>query len=125
MCDDSVRQFDHSLIHRRQGGIRSLSLYAETRELLLWCAENQITLRALHIPGRTNVLADQLYRGLTPTQTEWSLHPTVAAQCIQTWEPPSVDLFASRLNNKLPLYVSLVPDSKAMAQDALSLDWSA
>ena len=37
--------------------------------------------------------------------------------------PYSVDLFASRLNNKLPLYVSLVPDSQAMTQDALSLKW--
>ena len=68
---------------RRQGGTHSLSLYVEAKELLLWCAGQQITLRAIHIPGRNNVLADQLSRGQTPTLTEWSLHPMVAAQCIQ------------------------------------------
>ena len=36
---------------------------------------------------------------------------------------PQVDLFATRFNNKLPLFVSPVPDSQAWAVDALSLPW--
>jgi len=109
---------------RRQGGTHSISLCAETRDLLLWCAKHQVTLRSKHIPGRLNVLADYLSRGRSATLSEWSLHPTVAASCLHLWGPPTVDLFASRLNFKLPLYVSLVPDARACAQDALSLDWS-
>ena len=35
-----------------------------------------------------------------------------------------VDLFASRLNFKLPQYVSFRPDPSAMAIDAFSLQWS-
>ena len=108
---------------RRQGGTHSLSLCAETRNLLLWCSEHHIVLRAKHIPGRLNVLADHLSRGGSATLSEWSLHPTVANQCIHLWGPPSVDLFASRLNFKLPLYVSLVPDTQAMTRDALSMSW--
>ena len=37
---------------------------------------------------------------------------------------PSLDLFATRLNHKLPLYVSLVPDKNAWDIDALNINWS-
>ena len=37
---------------------------------------------------------------------------------------PSVDLFATRFNHKLPLYVSQIPDSHALAVDALSMNWN-
>ena len=36
---------------------------------------------------------------------------------------PQIDLFATRFNNKLPLFVSPVPDPMATAVDALSLSW--
>jgi len=34
-----------------------------------------------------------------------------------------VDLFATRFNHRLPLFVSPVPDPLALAVDALSMDW--
>ena len=37
------------------------------------------------------------------------------------WHRPEIDLFATRFNNKLPLFVSPVPDPMATAVDALSL----
>ena len=39
------------------------------------------------------------------------------------WHQPQVDLFATRFNNKLPQFVSPVPDPQAWAVDALSLSW--
>ena len=36
---------------------------------------------------------------------------------------PASDLFATRFNNKVPLFVSPVPDPMATAVDALSLSW--
>ena len=43
-------------------------------------------------------------------------------QTIQTeWHQPQVHLFTTRFNNKLPRFVSPVPDSLAWAVDALSL----
>ena len=36
-----------------------------------------------------------------------------------------VDMFATKMNNKLPLYVSPVPNPIAMAIDALNLSWEA
>ena len=37
---------------------------------------------------------------------------------------PNVDLFATRFNHKLPLYVSPVPDDQALAIDALNMNWN-
>ena len=37
---------------------------------------------------------------------------------------PNMDLFATRFNHRLPLYVSPVQDYKALAIDALSMDWN-
>ena len=36
----------------------------------------------------------------------------------------NVDLFATRVNHKHPLYVSQVPDNQAFAIDALSMNWN-
>ena len=43
--------------------------------ILTWCARRQVTLKAQHIPGRLNVIADKLSRLSQIIQTEWSLHP--------------------------------------------------
>ena len=54
---------------------------------------------------------------------EWSLHPEVFKAICSRWHQPQVDLFAIRFNNKLPQFVSPVPDPQAWAVDALSLSW--
>ena len=45
-------------------------------------------------------------------------------QIYQKWFTPHVDLFATHLNHKLPLYVSPVPDPKAWDIDALNINWT-
>ena len=55
--------------------------------------------------------------------TEWSLHPQVARALLRTWGNPSIDLFATCLNAKLPLYCSLVPDPQAVFEDAFRHPW--
>ena len=40
------------------------------------------------------------------------------------WFTPHVDLFATHLNHKLPLYISPVPDPKAWDIDALNINWT-
>ena len=49
---------------------------------------------------------------------------TVANSVFQMLNFPNVDLFAIQFNHKLPLYVSPVQDNKALAIDALSMDWN-
>ena len=55
-------------------------------------------------------------------QTEWSLNPEFFKVISFRWHQPKVDLFATRFN-KLPQFVSPVPDPQAWAVDALSLSW--
>ena len=59
------------------------------------------------------------------SETEWSLHPKIFLMICQIWHRPMVDMFATKMNNKLPLYVSPVPDPNAMAADALNISWEA
>ncbi|MES9881468.1 MAG: reverse transcriptase domain-containing protein [Sedimenticola sp.] len=107
---------------RKQGGTHSLSLFQETWDLLQFCHQNSITTRVRHIPGRLNVIADSLSRG-TPIPTEWSISPLVAQSLFNLWGTPTLDLFATRFNNKLPRFVSPVPDKGAQAVDALAISW--
>ena len=87
------------------------------------CALLLRILKARHIPGRLNVIADKLSRLGQTIQTEWSLHPEVFQAICFRWHQPQVDLFATRFNNKLPQFVSPVPDPQAWAVDVLSLSW--
>ena len=48
----------------------------------------------------------------------------VFKQIGQKWLTPHVDLFATHLNHKVPLYVSPVPDQNAWDIDALNINWS-
>ena len=88
------------------------------------CHHFHITLKARHIPGCLNVMADLLSRSNQVQSTEWSLHPQVFKQICCKWFTPHVDLFATHLNHKLPLYVSPIPDPKAWDIDALNINWT-
>ena len=72
--------------------------------------------------------------GCTPTKsniqqqvsgTEWPLHPSVFRALTREWGIPFFDLFATRWNHKLSLFMSPVPDPSAMAIDDLSTSWKA
>ena len=58
------------------------------------------------------------------TRTEWMLRKEVFHDIIRHFYVPEIDLFASRLNHQLPLFVSRQPDLGATAVDAFQLDWS-
>ncbi|XP_038072759.1 uncharacterized protein LOC119741137 [Patiria miniata] len=105
-----------------QGGTRSGHLCALTWDLTLWCIHHGIALSAVHIPGEENVTADALSRGWIAT-TEWSLLPQVAQSIFRLIDRPHVDLFASRMNNQLPIYCTRGPDPNAWQTDALSVRW--
>ena len=71
-----------------------------------------------------NLVADQLSRSQQTLHTEWSLNPKIFRWLSQIDFQPQIDLFATRFNHKLPQYVSPVPDPKALAVDALEMNWS-
>ena len=69
------------------------------------------------------MVADKLSRLGQTIQTERSLLPEVFQTICNRWHRPQIDLFATRFNNKLPLFVSPVLDLLATAVDVLSLNW--
>ena len=107
----------------KQGGTHSAEMCALLWKIMTWCHHYHITLKARHIPGCLNVMAD-LSRSNQVQSTEWSLHPQVFKQICQKWFTPHVDLFATHLNHKLPLYVSPIPDPRAWDIDALNINWT-
>ena len=109
---------------KKQGGTHSPNLCVEVWEILHWCLEHDVVIRVRHIPCKVSILADRLSRMDKPLKTEWALDQSIANSIFQMLNYPNVDLFATRFNHKLPLYISPVPDNHALAIDALSLNWN-
>ena len=107
----------------KQGGTHSHLLLRLVVDLFLWLQTQDITLRARHIPGCLNVIADHLSRPNQPIMTEWSLHPEVMNLIFRLWGTPVVDRFATVHNTHLPQFMALVPEPRALAIDVLSQDW--
>ena len=59
----------------KQGGTHSHTLLRLVVDLLLWLQSQDIAIRARHIPGCLNVIADRLSQPNQPITTEWSPHP--------------------------------------------------
>ena len=89
-------------------------LREEIAELL-----QNIVLRICHIPGKFNIIVDSLSRLDRPHKIQWSLDQSVENSIFHMLNFPNVDLFATRFNHKLPLYVS-----PALTIDALSMNWN-
>ena len=109
---------------RRQGSTHSQELYLLSRDILEFCHFHNISLIPVHIRGVLNVLADQGSRK-GPIVTEWSLdRHSFSWICHSLGFFPEVDLFATRFNTQLPLFVSPFPDKLAVAWDAMALNWN-
>ena len=107
----------------KQGGTRSPTLLRLTVDLFLWLEAQNIIVRARHIPGCLNVIADHLSRPNQPISTEWTLHPEIVKRMFRIWGTPEIDMFATVSNSHLPRFMSPIPEPRALAVDALSQDW--
>ena len=59
-----------------------------------------------------------------PLTTEWTLHDQVFHSLLWRFPKMQVDLFATRYNNRLHLFVSPFPDELTVESDGLSYDWN-
>ena len=107
---------------KRQGGTMVPWLTYLTWKLFHLCMDHNIQLVPVHLVGKFNSLADQLSRATRPVATEWDLNSYVFRAITQKWGEPGIDLFATRLNKQLLIYVSPCPDPQAFDTDALSMD---
>ena len=87
-----------------------------------YCLEAGLHISAAHIPGAHNVLADTASREFTDS-AEWAIPTKTFDSITRKFGLPEIDLFASRLNNKLDRYVSWKPDPGSTFIDAMSLPW--
>lgn len=107
---------------QHMGGIKSVSCDKLTAIIWQWCVERHIWLSAAYLPGKLNLVADTRSRKFNDN-IEWMLDPKSFAKIIKQYGTPDIDLFASRLNHQLPMYVAWEPDPEAAAVDAFTLDW--
>lgn len=106
-----------------QGGTRSMTCLDVTFEIFHWVQIHDLSIRARHIPGRLNRLADLLSRQQAIVNTEWTLLPSLTSRIWSLWGRPHLDLMATSWNSQLPVYVSPFPDPQAFGVDAMSLSW--
>lgn len=92
------------------------------RDIWLWCKNRNIFITVSHISGSLNVESDTESRKFKP-ELEWALNDKVFSKIQSIFPDMSIDLFASRLNNKLEKYCAWRPDPQAMAINAFHLDW--
>lgn len=103
------------------GGTHSETLNFYARQLILWCKNRKIWLTACHVAGKEN-RADKLSRVISE-HTEWKLDKGVFTELCNLFGKPCIDLFASRHNHQLELYMSFCPDPSAYAIDAFCHLW--
>lgn len=119
-----VRTDNTSVVYliNHQGGTRSQSALVLTRRLLLWAHPRLLSLRASHIPGVQNSVADLLSRG-QPHPGEWRLHADVVQDIWRRYGTAQVDLFASVDTTHCPLWFSLAEPVGPLGRDALAHRW--
>ena len=106
----------------RQGGTHSRQLWSLTKQMLLWCMSEGVSLYAVHLPGKLNTIADLLSR-LQDAPTEWTLPPWVIHRVWQRFGVHEVDLFAALNNFQLPKFCALTPGPEVWCVDAFSIQW--
>ena len=105
------------------GGCRSLECNSIAKDIWDWAIDKDIWLSAAHIPGSSNIDADQLSRNLN-LDLEWMLSAPIFQRIVALFGKPDIDLFASRLNAQVEDYVSWKPHPMAKFVDAFTIDWS-
>ncbi|XP_030293378.1 uncharacterized protein LOC115593839 [Sparus aurata] len=107
-----------------QGGTRSKLGLRVSEQLLTWAFPHFLSLRAVHLPGVQNNVADVLSRQ-GPPQGDWRLHPEVVEMIWSRYGRAEVDVFASETSTHCPLWYSLMEGTSPLGQDALAHAWPA
>ena len=103
----------------KQGGIHSAEMCALLWKIMTWCHHYQITLKARHIPGCLNVMANLVEPSpVNRMVTAFAGVRTDLSQVVHS----SCRSFATHVNHKVPLNLSPVPDQNAWDIDALNIN---
>ena len=106
----------------KKGGCKSIKCNNIAKYIWVWCMEHNLHVSAAHIPGVDNIVADKKSREFSDS-TEWQLNPILFNKICNRFGTPDIDLFDSRLNTQLQIYVSWHPEANSHAIDAFSIVW--
>ena len=106
----------------RDGGTKSPKLNDIVKQICNWCDERELALRAEHVPGVANTIADAESRTYNDS-SDWQLSIDLFRQIQAIW-PAQIDLFASHWNAQLPKFISWRPQPNAFSTNAFAFDWS-
>ena len=103
-CDRDVRQLDGGGLRQQAGWDRFLFPLPVGQPASDVDGEFRLPPRCEISPRAVQCSADLLSRLDQVIGTEWSFHPRVARDLLRRWGSPSIDLFTTSFNSKLPLY---------------------
>ena len=104
------------------GGTRSVKCHKVAKEIWEWALQRSVWLSVDFLPGVCNTAADSASRKFID-DTEWAIPQKYFEKICEIFGYVEIDLFASRLNNKISVYVSWKPDPTALFIDAFSRNW--
>ena len=87
-------------------------------------AELQARISITFVSGASNVIADEKSRVFTSVTSEWTLDKDTFQLIFSRFPELEIDLFASHLNNQLPLFCSWMPTPGCFHTDAFTFDWN-
>ena len=107
---------------KNQGGTVSQNLNEEAQRILRWAEDHRVVLRPQFLLGSQNVIADSLSRPNQIQGAEWTLCQEIVDRLLRKW-PAIIDLFATSLNYRLPVYFAPLKDPLSAGTDSLLQKW--
>ena len=107
---------------RNQGGTHSSLLNSVAQAILHLCESHRVCLVPQFIPGRLNIMADSLSRRSQVLGSEWTLCFPAFRDLLLLWFA-TIDLFATSLNHRLPVYFSTMDDPQLAGTDVMMQPW--
>ena len=108
---------------QNMGGIKYPECDKLARNIWKWAKPRKICLSAEHIPGTENCTTNTDFREFNDS-TECMVSDFVFKIITDLFGTLETELFATRLNHKLPIYVSWKPDPYSVSINVLSVLWS-
>ena len=107
----------------KMGSTRSIDMDQVKHLIWNFILKHDNWITVTHIPGIFNEDADIESRK-PETRTEWMINRKYFERIIKCFNfKPTVDLFATRLNNQLPHIISLRPDPESKGVNASTRSW--
>ena len=104
------------------GGIANLQMDSLAKDIWMFAQSKNLWLQSSFLKGSENTAAD-VRSCILSIRTEWTIPWPIFYAVCSILGTPTIDLFASCLNARLPCYISWVPDPYSLHVDALTVSW--